>query len=67
MSKSKLNPTNGAGSFKVKTGQGSYQGPLMGSGMRGSGASKLNPTNGAKKLGVTTGQGGYAGPTSGTK
>lgn len=67
MSKAKLNPTNGAAKFKVKTKQGSYQGPLTGSGARGTLKGKLNPTNGAGSMPVATGQGSYRGPVSGSR
>lgn len=67
MSKAKLNPSNGAKSFKVKTGQGSYQGPITGSGSRGTSKPKLNPTNGAGSFKVKTGQGGSRGPISGSR
>lgn len=69
MSMKKLNPTNGA---KTKSrssfaGQGSYQGPLTGSGSRGTSKAKLNPTNGAGGMKIKTAQGGYQGPLDGTR
>lgn len=67
MSKAKLNPTNGADAFKIKTGQGSYSGPATGSGSRGTSKPKLNPTNGAGSLKVKTSQGSYQGPLSGER
>jgi hypothetical protein len=67
MPKGKMKPNNGAGSMKVKTGQGSYQGPMTGSGMRGTSKGKLNPTNGAKSMPVSSGQGSYRGPANGVR
>jgi len=67
MSKKKLNPNNGASSFNVGTKQGGYQGPLTGSGSRGTGKPKLNPNNGASSMPVNTGQSGKRGPMSGSR
>ncbi len=69
MSEKKLNPTNGS---KMKSrssfaGQGSYGGPMTGSGVRGTSKPKLNPTNGSKSMPVMTGQGSYGGPMDGTR